>query len=81
MVKEIFFLIFTSSVLEHIVTESNRHAQECKGELFATWQPFTVEDLLAYMGFMILIGIVQLPRIEDYWKKDAIYHSLYTHSK
>ena len=74
VVKAIFFLFFTSSVLEHIVTESNRYAQECKGELFATWQPITVEELLAYVGFMILMGIVWLPRIEDYWKKDAIYH-------
>ena len=74
VVKEIFFLFFTSSVLEHIVTESNRYAQECKGELFTTWQPITVDELLAYMGFMMLMGIVRLPRIEDYWKKDAIYH-------
>ena len=56
------------------MTESNRYAQECKGELFATWQPITVEELLAYMGFMVLMGIVRLPRTEDYWKKDAIYH-------
>ena len=73
MVKEIF-LFFTSFVLENIVTESNRYAQECKGKLFATWQPITIEELLAYMGFMILMGTVQLPRIEDHWKKDAIYH-------
>ena len=31
-------------------------------------------ESLAYMGFMSLMGIVRLPRIEDYWKKDAIYH-------
>ena len=73
VVKEIF-LFFTSSVLEHIVTESNRYAQECKGELFATWQPITVEELLAYMGFMTLMGTVQLL---DHWKKNAIYHYIH----
>ena len=39
------------------MTESNRYAQECKGELFTTWQPITVDELLAYMGFMMLMGL------------------------
>ena len=34
----------------------------------------TVEELQAYMGFMILMGIVHLPSIYDYWKKDEVYH-------
>ena len=33
-----------------------------------------MEELKAYMGFMILMGIVHLPSIYDYWKKDEIYH-------
>jgi len=43
-------------------------------ETFAKWTQVTVEELQAYMGFMILIGIVHLPSIYDYWKKDKIYH-------
>lgn len=38
IVKEIFFLFFTSSVLEHIVEQSNKYAAECKGEQFQAWQ-------------------------------------------
>ena len=34
----------------------------------------TVEELQAYMGFMILMGLVKLPSIYDYWKRDEIYH-------
>lgn len=74
MAKEIFFLFFTSSVLEHIVEQSNKYAAECMGEQFQTWQPITVEELCAYFGFMILMGIVRLPSLGDYWKKDVIYH-------
>ena len=74
LVKEIFFLFFTSSILEHIVVETNRYAAECKGELFERWQPVTLEELCAYMGFMILMGITKLPCIDDYWRKDAVYH-------
>ena len=44
------------------------------GEKFARWTPVTVEELNAYMGFMILMAIVHLPSIYDYWKKDEIYH-------
>ena len=73
-VKDMFFLFFTSTILEHIVVESNRYAAQCMGELFENWKPITVEELCAYFGFMILMGIVRLPRFDDYWRKDAIYH-------
>ena len=74
LVKEVFFLIFTSSLLEHIVEETNRYAAECMGEKFNTWQHTTVDELCAYMGFMLLMGIVNLPSIYDYWKRDEIFH-------
>ena len=54
--------------------QSNKYAAECMGEQFQMWQPITVEELCAYFGFMILIGIVRLPSLGDYWKKDMIYH-------
>ena len=33
-----------------------------------------MEELCAYMRFMILIGIVRLPTIRDYWNKDAVFY-------
>ena len=68
------FLFFTSSILEHIVRQSNMYAGEMMGERFAQWQLYTVEQLCAYFGFMILLGIVQLPTLSDYWKKDEVFH-------
>jgi hypothetical protein len=44
------------------------------GEKFAQWSQVTVPELQAYMGFMILMGIIHMPSIYDYWKKDDIYH-------
>ncbi len=38
------------------------------------WTPLTVAEFKAYMGFCILMGIVRLPSIEDYWKKDTHFH-------
>ena len=75
VVKEIFFLFFTPTLLELIVEESNRYAAECMGpEKYEKWAAITVEELCAYMGFMLLMGIVHLPSIDDYWKNDAVYH-------
>ena len=54
--------------------QSNKYASECMGERFNSCQPITVEELLAYFGFMILMGLVKLTSIYDYWKKDEIYH-------
>ena len=53
---------------------SNKYASECLGEKFSSWQQITFDELLAYMGFMILMGIVQLPAIQDYWKTTNIFH-------
>ena len=51
------------------------YALECMGgEKFAKWTAVTVEELEAYMGFMILMGIVNLPALRDYWQKDEIFH-------
>jgi hypothetical protein len=56
--KEIFFLFF-----------------ECMGqEKFDKWNKVTVDELCAYMGFMLLMGIVHLPSLYDYWKNDEVYH-------
>ena len=34
----------------------------------------TVEEIKAYIGFMILMGITKLPAISDYWKLDEVLH-------
>lgn len=72
---EIFSLFFTSSLLQFLVLQTNQYALECMGgERYAQWTPVTLPELHAYMGFMILMGIVHLPSLCDYWKKDEIFH-------
>ena len=72
---ELFHLFFSVEILEHISNETNRYAQQCMGiDQFATWQTVSIEELQAFMGFMILMGLVHLPALSDYWSKDAVYH-------
>lgn len=69
-----FFLFFTTTLLEYIVQQSNKYALECVGEKYKRWDKMTVKELKAFMGFMLLMGIVHLPSIADYWKKDEVCH-------
>ena len=41
---------------------------------YAGWTKVTVDELKAYLGFMILMGIVRLPSIYDYWQGSEIFH-------
>lgn len=43
-------------------------------EKFQVCQQVSVEEIMAYMGFMILMGIVKLPSLSDYWKRNEIFH-------
>ena len=71
----VFQLFFTTSLLELIVKQTNQYALECMGnERFEVWTKITVEELCAYLGFMILMGLVDLPALYDYWQKDEIFN-------
>ena len=70
-----FFLFFTRTLLEYIVMQSNKYALECMGaEKYESWEKITVDELSAFIGFMLLMGIVHLPSIADYWKRDEVCH-------
>ena len=43
-------------------------------EKFSKWTQVTVEELRAFFGFAILMGINSLPSIKDYWKRDSLFH-------
>ena len=65
----IFSLFFRLDLMTYIVGKSNQFALECMGEKrFGKWTKITVEELHAYMGFMIFMGLVKLPSIYDHWK-------------
>ena len=74
-ISEIFQLFFSLGILQHIVDQTNLYASQVMGDSqFATWEQVTIEELKAYFGFMILMGLNQLPALFDYWRLDVIYH-------
>ena len=42
-------------------------------EKYADWTKVTAEEINAFFGFMILMGLVQLPALSDYWSKDDTF--------
>lgn len=72
---QVFRLFFTSTIIQMILVETNRYALLRLGEeKFRQWDDITEEDLLAYFGIMIVMGLVKLPSLADYWQRDSLFH-------
>ena len=70
-VVEVFELFFTESICVYIVEQTNMYAREVLGEKYDSWDKVTVGELRAYFGFMLLMGLVSLPALDDYWRRDT----------
>ena len=71
---QIFSMQFTTELMTTIATETNRYASLCLKEKYDKWDKVTIEELYAYFGFMILVGIVNLLSIKDYWRNDEDFN-------
>ena len=61
---DIFRLLFTTSLLELITQQTNLYAKHClSDDNYEKFVPITTNELEAFLGFMILMGINQLPSI------------------
>jgi hypothetical protein len=72
---EVFSLLFTDELLQRISDESNKYAKECMGaDKYSRWSDVSAEELKAYLGLCIMMGVVNLPSFDDYWSKDQMLH-------
>ena len=69
--EQMFSLFFDDQVIHLIVTETNRYAAQCRGD--STWTT-NEQEVKAYLGFHVLMGINHLPEIHDYWSNDERLH-------
>ena len=61
------FELFSQSLKEMILHESNRYAKQAMGEeQYSTCKMISVVELKAFFGFLILMGIDHLPSSDDY---------------
>ena len=72
---EVFELFFTPTIVDEIVDQTNRYAEEVMGvEAYVSWKTISEEDIRAFIGFSIPMGINQQSSMDDYWKKDPIHN-------
>ena len=64
---EIFQLMFTTAIVEAIVQQTILFAQQKEKEL-----SLCTEELLAFIGLNIAMGLIRLPQIQDYWNKNEV---------
>ncbi len=65
----LFCRFFTDEVWKLIVTETNRYAATIVGNTAHArpWYGVTVEEIKAFFGIVIMMGILKLPQLELYW--------------
>ena len=60
-------LMFTPDLVDDMVEKSNLYTKEVMGEKkFSVWTKVTREELRAYLGFCVLMGINHLSALDDY---------------
>lgn len=80
-VLDCYQLFITEDILQLIVTETNRNAQQVHGKKGSTtkksrlsaWKPTTLEEIRKFIGLLLYMGLVKYPSIESYWSKKPIY--------
>ena len=70
---DLFALLFTPEIIRSIVVETNRYAAFCLRGSASTWTT-DEQEIRAYFGFYILMGLVRLPEIRDYWSNSDTFH-------
>lgn len=68
-------LFLTAEVLNQIVTETNRYRtqQNAAKPSPLPWHDLTVEELLAFFAIILAMGLIKLPELELYWRRNSIF--------
>ena len=71
----VFDLYFTEDNIDLIVQETNRYAEQVLAAKGSDKQWSTnAQEIRAYFGFTILMGINRLPELRDYWSTNPNLH-------
>ena len=82
---ELFKMILTDSILDKIVEQTNLYASQYisshdlppRSRVHSwTKEPFTRDELHKFLSLIIVMGLVNLPTVEDHWSTTWPYSSL-----
>ena len=73
---ECFQLFFTTALVTILITQTNLYADQLRTASAPSpsnrWYDVSMEEILAYLGIHIAMGIVNLPSLRDFWSSDPI---------
>lgn len=71
---EIFSHFFDDELLQVLVGETNKKAlsNTANGKKFR-WKPVTKEELRKFIGVLLYMSVLNLPKLRDYWRKGSIF--------
>ena len=80
--QDMFSHFFNEALFDTIVQETNRFAAQslAASNTNRIWET-TTEEVKAYFGFMIVMGMNRLPEIRDYWSSDDKLHNNFIASR
>ena len=61
--------MFDHDLMEHIVAQTNLYARTREGH-HAEWVNRTVPEFKLFLGTKILMGIIELPELHNYWSRN-----------
>ena len=81
-VLDSFLLFFDEDIINTIVTETNRYAEQyiesCTlkpRSRVRNWEPVTGDEIYVVLGLLMLMGIIQKPTLKSYFSRDAFLES------
>lgn len=83
---DVFSLFITDDILDKIVVETNRYAQQENLQFRRpksrrnTWVPTNRDEIKLFFCIVISIGLVRLPHLNLYWSKKSLYHNQFISS-
>ena len=73
---ECFQLFFVPALVSILMTQTNLYADQCRATGVPSpsnlWLAVSMEEMLAFLGIHIAMGIVSLPSLHDFWSTEPI---------
>lgn len=78
--SSLYKLFFTDYILKIIVEETNKYATQCINNSSSNsrmhqkaWESVTKDEVNTFIGILLIMGVVQLPKIRLYWSNNDMY--------
>ncbi len=69
---ECLHLFLPKEFYDKLLIETNRYADQQRVNDTNPWKPVSMEELMAFIGINIAMGIISLPSLDDYWSVEPI---------